>query len=109
MESEPAKPVAQHPDEPAPENGVPPTLIHQLHDANEKFSRARQHLEEAFGAEVNPLTERDRATAEVHDAELEIEKIEQQIENKLQPQPAEEQQNSDKQAPAKDVSAPRSS
>jgi hypothetical protein len=72
------------PDDTLPRDGVPPELIEQLHQANEQFARARQHLDESLGPEVlNPQGERERASNEVHEAEERIENIEEQVETKL--------------------------
>jgi len=74
-----------HPSEeiPTAEHGVPPELIKQLHERNEKFHRARHQVGKAFEAEVNGLTETERALHEVAEAEKEIEKTEEQIHNEL--------------------------
>jgi len=67
----------------APSEGVPPQLIQQLHEANEQFSRARQHVDQAIDAEINCLEERDRASHEVRDAERVLEKLDEKIGKEL--------------------------
>lgn len=67
----------------APKDGVPPELIEQLHEANEQFSRARQHVDQAIDAEINCLEERDRASHEVHDAEQVLEEMDKKIDKEL--------------------------
>jgi hypothetical protein len=73
------------PDQPdAPKDGVPPELIAQLHEANEQFSRAREHLEEAIETtDMNCLEERKRAAHEVQVAEQALEKMDEKIEKEL--------------------------
>ena len=71
------------PDDNLPRDGVSPELLDQLHEANKKFGRAREHMEEAIGAEENVLAERGRASHEIGDAEKELEAVEEQIDTKL--------------------------
>lgn len=59
--------------------GVAGELVDELHDANKKLTHAREHIEAAETAETNVLTERDRASDEVHDAEVEIEKADEKV------------------------------
>jgi hypothetical protein len=68
---------------PKAEHGVAPELIKQLHDRNEKFQRARHQVGKAFKAEINGLTETERALHEVVEAEKEIEKTEEEIQKEL--------------------------
>jgi hypothetical protein len=68
---------------PPPADGVSPELIRKLHENNERFARAKEHIGTAIDAEVNSLTERKQAAKEIKDAEQEIEKTEEQIEKEL--------------------------
>ncbi|HZK81275.1 MAG TPA: hypothetical protein VFC46_09420 [Humisphaera sp.] len=63
----------------ASSEGVAGELIDELHQANEKLTRAREHVEAANNAETNVLIERERASREVHDVEAEIEKADEKI------------------------------
>jgi hypothetical protein len=58
-------------------------LIDELHDANKKLTHAREHVEAAQIAEHDGLTERERASDEVHDAEEKIEKADEKIREAL--------------------------
>jgi hypothetical protein len=66
-----------------PRDGIPAPLLDNLHEANEQFRRAKEHVEKANGALVNPLDERERAAREVHEAERAVEEVEQKIEKEL--------------------------
>ena len=59
--------------------GVAGELIDELHQANEKLTHAREHVEAANNAETNVLIERELASREVHDAEAEIERADEKI------------------------------
>ncbi|HET6251109.1 MAG TPA: hypothetical protein VFE47_25705 [Tepidisphaeraceae bacterium] len=66
-----------------PREGIPDSLLGNLHDANERFRRAREHVEQANGALVNPLEERQLAAQELHEAEQAVEEIEKRIEKEF--------------------------
>jgi hypothetical protein len=63
--------------------GIEGELIDRLHEANEKLTHARQRVEAAEKGEYDGLVKRERASHEVHEAEQEIEKVDDQIRRSL--------------------------
>jgi hypothetical protein len=74
-----------HPPKPTttPRDGVPVELIEELDEANQQFHKAREHVEEANEALVNPTDEKERASHEVGVAEKAVEAVEEKIKGEL--------------------------
>jgi hypothetical protein len=66
---------------------VPEEHLKELHQANERFSAARHHREEAIDSSSPETTERDKAQQEMRDAEEKVEAVSQEIERDLHPAP----------------------
>jgi hypothetical protein len=66
---------------------VPGELLEKLHEANQRFSSARHHREEAVDAPTPETFERDKAVQEVRDAEANVEKVTEEIDRDLHPLP----------------------
>ena len=66
---------------------VPETHLNELHKANERFSAARHHREEAIDSSSPETTERDKAQQEMLDAEKTVEEVTQEIDRDLHPTP----------------------
>ncbi len=64
---------------PNPKDGVPPELIDELHQANQKFSEARKHAEQAIDAASESLGRRGETARELREAEEAVEKADQKI------------------------------
>lgn len=67
-----------------PKDGVPQKLIDQLHEANERFSKAREHMDRAIDAEINGTIERERASDDVRAAEGDLEKLDGKIAREIE-------------------------
>ena len=66
---------------------VPEAHLKELHQANERFSAARQRREEAIDSSSPETTERDKAQQEMLDAEKTVEEVTQEIDRDLHPAP----------------------
>jgi hypothetical protein len=66
-----------------PPADVPQELLNKLHDANQHFSEARHHREEAIDSASPESGFREKAVEEVNKAEKELEDITDQIEEDL--------------------------
>ena len=64
---------------------VPEEHLKELHQANERFSAARHHREEAIDSSSPETTERDKALQEMLDAEKTVEDVTDEIERDLHP------------------------
>jgi hypothetical protein len=62
---------------------VPQELLNKLHDANQHFSEARHHREEAVDSASPETGPREKAIDAVNDAEKELEDVTDQIERDL--------------------------
>jgi hypothetical protein len=68
---------------PAPPEKVPEELLSKLHDANERFSEARHHREEAIDSASPETATRDKAMDEVREAEKTVEEVTDEIDRDL--------------------------
>jgi ribosome recycling factor len=66
---------------------VPEAHLKKLHEANERFSAARHHREEAIDSASPETTERDKAMDEVREAEKTVEEVTDEIDRDLHPAP----------------------
>jgi chromosome segregation ATPase len=66
---------------------VPEELLEKLHEANQRFSSARHHREEAIDSASPETFERDKAAQEIRDAEANVEKVTDEIDRDLHPLP----------------------
>jgi len=82
-----AAPDIPHPEDAPSSIEPPPTvpeeLLNKLHEANQRFSQARHHREEAIDAPTPETTERDQAKQEMRDAETQVEEVTEEIERDL--------------------------
>jgi hypothetical protein len=62
---------------------VPDELLKKLHEANELFSAARHHREEAIDEPTPESTGREAAAAELRDAEKRVEDVTAEIDRDL--------------------------
>jgi hypothetical protein len=82
----PIAPSSNNPSPPAPTlEKVPEELLIKLHDANQRFSEARHHREEAIDSSSPETTERDKAHQEMLDAERTVEEVTDEIDTSLHP------------------------
>jgi len=79
-------PANAAPPPPAPEK-VPEELLSKLHEANQRFSEARHHREEAIDSASPETADRDKAMDGVREAEKTVEEVTDEIDRDLHPAP----------------------
>jgi len=62
---------------------VPGEMLDKLHEANERFSTARHHREDAIDDSSTEVGPRERAAQEFRDAEKAIEEVTEEIDRDL--------------------------
>ena len=85
-QSNPPQPQNPSAPEQSPEK-VPDETLDKLHEANQRFSAARHHREEAIDAPSPEDVGRERAVQEFRDAEANLEQVTEEIDRDLHPSP----------------------
>lgn len=69
---------------PTARDGIPPEMIQELHEANQQFSHAKQHVDQATASTASDgLKAREQAIQEVVQAEKTAEKADEKIKGEL--------------------------